>query len=80
MPDDPAVARIPEVIDKPEVAAIPDDIPDVIWAPVIAVDGLAGVAVPFSIPPPPSNVPLDPDVPAGVVPNVEHVAALAPVG
>jgi hypothetical protein len=67
IPDIPAVSIIPEVVDIPDVADIPDDVPDV--APV------AGVAVPIAVPPP-SKVAVDPNIPDGEVPAVEHVVPL----
>jgi hypothetical protein len=57
MPDDPAVAAIPEVIDNPEVAEVLDDIPDIAMVSDVAmatVDALAGLAASFSVTPPPS--------------------------
>jgi hypothetical protein len=72
IPDNPDVSIIPEVVDIPEVADIPDDvdIPDVAVVPAVA-----GVAVPVAIPPP-SKVAVDPNIPEGAVPRVEHVVPL----
>jgi hypothetical protein len=53
IPDDPAVVAIPEVTDNPEVADIPD-VALVSDVAVATVDAVAGVAVPFSVTPPPS--------------------------
>jgi hypothetical protein len=65
IPDD----RAPEDVD------IPDDIdvPDVAVAPDVAA--VAGVAVPTAIPPP-SKLAVDPNIPDGEVPAVEHVVPL----
>ena len=54
IPDEPAVAAMPELDDNAEVANIPDDI--VAWPPGAAgaMDAVAGAAVPFSVMPPPS--------------------------
>jgi len=62
---------MPEVVDMPDVADIPDDvgIPDEAdMADDIAV---AGAAVPTAIPPP-SKLVVDPNIPDGEVPRVEH--------
>jgi hypothetical protein len=69
IPDSPDVSRIPEVADVPAVADIADevDIPD--------VAAVAGAAVPTAIPPP-SKLAVDPNIPAGEVPVVEHVEPL----
>ena len=74
IPDSPEVSNIPEVVDIPDVADIPDDIdvpdPDDIEAPdVVAV---AGAVVPIAVPPP-SKLAVDPNIPDGEVPAVEHV-------
>ena len=53
IPDNPAVAVIPEVVDNPEVADVPEDIGDATPAPDVAA-AVAGGAVPFSATPPPS--------------------------
>ena len=67
--------HIPDVVDIPDV----DDIPDDVDAPVVAivpdVAAVAGVAVPTAIPPP-SYVAVDPYIPDGEVPKVEHVVPL----
>jgi hypothetical protein len=77
IPDIPEVSSIPEVVDIPDVADIPDevDIPD--------VAAVAGAADPAAIPPP-SKLAVDPNIPDGEVPKVEHVVllpgvAIAPV-
>jgi hypothetical protein len=69
IPDNPVVSSIPEVVD------IPDDIdvPDIAVAPDVAA--VAGVAAPTSVPPP-SKLAVDPYIPDGEVPNVEHVVPL----
>jgi hypothetical protein len=63
--DIPAVSSIPEVVDIPDVADIP--VPD--------VAAVAAVALPTAVPPP-SKVAVDPDVPDGEVPRVEHVVPM----
>jgi hypothetical protein len=77
IPDIPDVSSIPEVVDIPDVADIPDevDIPDVV--------AVAGAADPAAMPPP-SKLAVDPNIPDGEVPKVEHVVllpgiAIAPV-
>jgi hypothetical protein len=66
IPDSPDVSSIPEVVDIPDVADIPDDIdvPD--------VAAVAGAADPAAIPPP-SKLAVDPNIPDGEVPVVEHI-------
>jgi hypothetical protein len=66
---EPHIPDIPEVVDIPDVVEIPDevDIPD--------VAAVAGAAVPMDIPPP-SKLPVDPNIDDGAVPTVEHVAPL----
>jgi hypothetical protein len=75
IPDNPVVCVIPEVVDIPDVADIPDefDIPDEVDIPDVAA--VAGAAVPAAIPPP-SKLVVDPNIPDGEVPNVEHVVPL----
>ena len=63
IPDSPDVSSIPEVVDTPDVADIAD------------VAAVAGVAVPTAIPPP-SKLAVDPNIPEGEVPMVEHVVPL----
>jgi hypothetical protein len=60
---------------NPEVVDIPDDVdmPDDVGIPAVAA--VAGVSVPTSVPPP-SKVAVDPNVPTGAVPAVEHVVLL----
>jgi hypothetical protein len=69
IPDMPEVCSMPEVVDVPDVAEIPDDvdIPD--------VAAVAGAAVPIAVPPP-SKLAVDPNIPDGAVPMVEHVVPL----
>jgi len=69
IPDNPVVSIIPDVAD------IPDDIdvPEVAMSPVVAA--VAGAAVPAAIPPP-SKLAVDPNIPDGEVPEVEHVVPL----
>jgi hypothetical protein len=66
---EPHIPDIPEVVDIPDVTEIPDDgdIPD--------VAAVAGAAVPMDIPPP-SKLAVDPNIPDGEVPMVEHVVPL----
>jgi hypothetical protein len=66
IPDSPEVSSIPDVAD----IADDDDIPDV---PDIAA--VAGDVVPIAVPPP-SKVAVDPYIPDGEVPKVEHVVPL----
>jgi len=75
IPDNPVVSSIPEVVDIPDVADIPDDIdvPDIAVAPDVAA--VAGVAAPTAVPPP-SKLAVDPNIPDGEVPKVEHVVLL----
>jgi hypothetical protein len=72
IPDNPGVSSIPELVEIPDDVDIPD---------------VAAVAVPIVVPPP-SKVEVDPNIPTGAVPTVEHVVPLlgieippvAPVG
>jgi hypothetical protein len=81
IPDIPDVPSIPEVVDVPDVADIADDddipddidVPDVAMAPDVAA--VAGVAAPTAVPPP-SKLAVDPNIPDGEVPKVEHVVPL----
>jgi hypothetical protein len=63
IPDSPDVSSIPEVVEMPDVADIPD------------VAAVAGAVVPTAIPPP-SKLVVDPNIPEGEVPAVEHVVPL----
>jgi hypothetical protein len=65
IPDNPVVSSIAEVVDIP--------VPDIAVAPDVAA--VAGVAAPTSVPPP-SKLAVDPYIPDGEVPNVEHVVPL----
>jgi hypothetical protein len=71
IPDTPVVVIIPEVVDIPDVADIADDIEvaEVAMAPDVAA--VAGVAAPTAVPPP-SKLAVDPYIPDGEVPKVEH--------
>ena len=76
-PDDEAMLpepHIPDIPDvsMPEVAETPDevDIPDDVGIPAVAA--VAGVSDPMAVPPP-SKVAVDPNMPEGEVPAVEHV-------
>jgi hypothetical protein len=73
IPDMPEVCSMPEVVDIPDVAEIPDDIPNEVVIPDMAA--VAGAAVPIAIPPP-SKLAVDPNIPDGAVPMVEHVVPL----
>jgi hypothetical protein len=75
IPDNPVVSSIPEVVDIPDDDDIPDDIdvPDIVVAPDVAA--VAGVAAPTAVPPP-SKLAVDPYIPDGEVPKVEHVVPL----
>jgi hypothetical protein len=81
IPDNPEVSSIPEVVDMPEVADIPDDIdvPDIAVVPDIAAVAVAvavaGAAAPAAVPPP-SKLAVDPNIPEGEVPKVEHPVPL----
>ncbi|MEA2896367.1 MAG: hypothetical protein QOJ84_1982, partial [Bradyrhizobium sp.] len=59
IPDMPEVCSIPEVVDVPGEVDIPD------------AAAVAGAAVPIAIPPP-SKLAVDPNIPDGAVPMVEH--------
>jgi hypothetical protein len=63
IPDNPEVSSVPELVDIPEEVDIPD------------VPAVAGAAVPMAIPPP-SKLDVDPNIPVGEVPKVEHVVPL----
>ena len=75
IPDNPVVSSIPEVVDIPDVGDTPDDIdvPDIAVAPDVAA--VAGVAAPTAVPPP-SKLAVDPYIPDGDIPPVEHVVPL----
>jgi hypothetical protein len=66
---EPHIPDIPEVSGIPEAADISDDmdVPD--------VAAVAGAMVPIVVPPP-SKVAVDPNIPDGEVPTVEHVVPL----
>ena len=72
--DDEAILLEPEP-HIPDVAEIPDDVdvPDIAVAPDVAA--VAGVAAPTAVPPP-SKLAVDPNIPDGEVPKVEHVVLL----
>ena len=63
IPDDPDVSSIPEVVDIPDDVDVPD----------VAV--VADVVAPIVVPPP-SKVAVDPNIPDGEAPRVEHVVPL----
>jgi hypothetical protein len=79
IPDNPEVSSIPEVVDTPDVADIPDDIdvPDIAVVPAVAAVAVAvaGAAAPAAVPPP-SKLAVDPNIPEGEVPTVEHAVPL----
>jgi hypothetical protein len=56
---------MPEVVDIPDVADMPDDVD------IPEVAAVAAAAVPTAIPPP-SKLAVDPNIPDGEVPRVEH--------
>jgi hypothetical protein len=64
----------PHIPDKPDVS-IPEaaDIPDDVDIPAVAA--VAGIAVPIAVPPP-SKVAVDPNMPEGALPAVEHAVPL----
>ena len=63
IPDRPDVSSVPEVVDTPDGADIPD------------VAAVAGAPVPTATPPP-SKLVVDPNIPDGEVPTVEHAVPL----
>ena len=69
IPDIPEVSGIPKAADISDVTAVPADmdVPD--------VAAVAGAMVPIVVPPP-SKVAVDPNIPDGEVPVVEHVVPL----
>src|SRR5216684_895164 len=69
IPDIPEVSSIPEVVEIPDVDV---GIPDIDGPDVAAV---AGAADPAAMPPP-SKLAVDPNIPDGEVPKVEHVVLL----
>jgi hypothetical protein len=75
IPDMPEVCSIPEVVDIPDVAEIPDDVDGPGEADIPDVAAVAGAAVPIDMPPP-SKLAVDPNIPDGAVPMVEHVVPL----
>jgi hypothetical protein len=72
--DDEAILLEPEP-HIPDVAEIPDDVdvPDIAVAPDVAA--VAGIAAPTAVPPP-SKLAVEPNIPEGEVPEVEHVVPL----
>jgi hypothetical protein len=66
--DDEAILLEPEphIPDNPEVSSVPE---------FVDIPAAAGAAVPMAIPPP-SKLDVDPNIPVGEVPNVEHVVPL----
>jgi hypothetical protein len=69
IPDSPEVSSIPDVVDIPDVADIPDELD------IADVAEVAGDVVPTAIPPP-SKLVVDPYIPDGADPRVEHVVLL----
>jgi hypothetical protein len=65
IPDMPEVCSMPDVVDVDGADEV--DVPD--------VAAVAGAAVPMAIPPP-SKLAVDPNIPDGAVPMVEHVVPL----
>jgi hypothetical protein len=70
IPDNPDVSGIPELVDIPDVADVPDE------EDIADGDMAEGIPDPIVVPPP-SKVAVDPNIPDGEVPTVEH-AVLAP--
>jgi len=68
VPDMPEVSSIPEVVETPEPADIPEDVDIPMEVDIPAV---AGAALPTATPPP-SKLEVDPNIPDGEVPRVEH--------
>src|SRR4029077_8539537 len=87
IPDIPDVSSIPEDVDVPDATVISDDVdvPGVAVGSVEAAVGsvsvlpdvaaVAGDAVPGAVPPP-SKLAVDPNIPDGNIPAVEHVVPL----
>ena len=75
IPDVPDVASMPDVVDIPDVVDNADELdnPDEVVIPDVAA--VAGAALPAAIPPP-SKLVVDPNIPEGEVPMVEHVVPL----
>src|SRR6266478_2990965 len=77
----PVRAPPPGVVDIPDDIDVPEDIdvsgvavvPDIAMLPVVAA--VAGAAVPVAVPPP-SKLAVDPNIPDGDIPPVEHVVPL----
>jgi hypothetical protein len=69
IPDDPDVCSAPEDVDIPDDV----DVPDIAVVPDVAA--VAGAADPAATPPP-SKLAVDPNIPDGEVPVVEHVVPL----
>jgi hypothetical protein len=87
IPDIPEVSSIPEDVDIPDETDISDDVdvPGIAVGSVVAAVGsivamlpaaVAGVAMPGAVPPP-SKLAVDPNIPDGDSPPVEHVVPLA---
>jgi hypothetical protein len=87
IPDIPDVSSIPEDVDIPDATDISDDVdvPGIAMGSVEAAVGsvsvapdvaaVAGDAVPGAVPPP-SKLAVDPNIPDGNIPAVEHVVPL----
>ena len=86
IPDIPDVSSIPEDVDIPDATDICDDVdvPGVTVGSVVAAVGVAmlpavvavaGAAIPTAVPPP-SKLAVDPNIPDGEVPTVEHAVPL----
>jgi hypothetical protein len=75
IPDMPEVSSIPEVVDSAELDDVADDavVADAAVMPEVAA--VAGATLPAAIPPP-SKLAVDPNIPDGEVPKVEHVVPL----
>jgi hypothetical protein len=68
---EPHIPDMPEVPSMPDVADIPDDVDIPDEADMADDIAVAGAAVPTAIPPP-SKLVVDPNIPDGEVPRVEH--------
>src|SRR6195256_2152193 len=73
IPDIPDVSGIPEVVDIPDPDDVDVAVPDIAVAPDVAA--VAGIAAPTAVPPP-SKLAVEPNIPDGEVPEVEHVVPL----
>jgi hypothetical protein len=68
IPDNPDVSGMPDVVEIPDVADVPD-------IDIAEGDMADGIPDPIAVPPP-SKVAVDPNIPDGEIPTVEHVVPL----